>query len=540
MTLSRYEISALGAVNRLLDFKKVKVTDMSLKNKLLQEPTFPSLLSLSNVLTDFTIFNAPLIINPKQLGKIPLPAVAHLENGMGYVVINKVDVDNNFIEWHHEQAGAYRETISEFCQKWQGAIMIVKPDEKSGEDCYETNHLTEKIIKLRLPFIYASLAFLIGYFSVNISSNLLNPQSELFQSILLIKIVGVILSAILIRFSIDLENNVLDGNSKITDGKSKLLNSLNLNTRKILGLINWAEVGLVYFVFGLSSLLLLDAENYNNIYTFLKWLNFTTVLYILWAMYYQRFIIRKLCLICIASVVLLLVEFYFLFTAPFLIEKNHQVHYSQLLTNFLLILTLWVFIRKHLFSSISNECTYYALQKLKFSLDYVQTIFNKSSITPPIFGKVQFVEIGNPNAANTVLAVLNPSSTLGAIRFKELISLSALNCQISSKIMLVPDSSDDFIGIKIIKNILCLPTNQRLASLTTWFKSTDFNKCGFSIQVEEDDALSDVVEEHIDWANLARIPFTIPSIFLNDTMLPAIYAVKEIPQLFYLRKFIVE
>ncbi|KAB7725713.1 hypothetical protein F5984_25675 [Rudanella paleaurantiibacter] len=536
MILSKYEISALGAVNRLLDLKNVRITGLHLKNKLLQEPTFPSLLSLSNVLTDFTIFNAPLIINPKQLGKIPIPAVAHLENGMGYVVINKVDVENNLIEWHHEQAGACRETISEFCQKWQGAIMVVKPDEKAGEDYYETSRITEKSNKLRLPFIYASLAFLIGYFVVYISTNVLSIQSELFRSILSIKIIGVILCAILTRLSI----NALDGNSKITDVKSKLQNSLNLSTRKILGFLNWSEIGLIYFVFGLSTLLLLDTENHSNIYAFLKWLNFTTVLYVLWAIYYQRFVIRKPCLLCIASVVLLLGEFYLLFAAPLLIEKNNHFPYNHLLTNFLLILTLWVFIRKYLFNSMSNESTYYALQKLKFSIDYVQTIFSKSSTTPPIFDKMQFVEVGNPDAANTLLVVLNPSSALGAIRFKELISLSASTQQISSKIILVPDSPNDFIGINIIKNILGYPTNQRLAALTAWFEWTDFNKCGFSVQVEENDVLTDVVEEHIDWANLARIPFTTPSIFLEDTLLPAIYAIKEIPKLFYLRRFIVE
>lgn len=526
MTLSASEINAFWAVKKLFNLKKVDVTSTTLRSRLLQEPTFPSLLSLSNILTDFNVYNVPIVINTKQLAKIPLPTIAYFENVMGFVTISKVELENNKIEYYHDQLGAFTESITEFSQKWQGLILIVKPNEYLKEENFEVNLRLENIGKFRMPFIYVSLAFILGYFILDKVHFTPISQIRYFYGIFFIKIVGLILSMILVRFGIYGEKSIVNSSNVIERIKNDFITSLNLESRKIYGWLTWSEIGLIYFITGLSSLFLLDNS---NALIFLKWLNFITVPYTIWAIYYQIAVIQKFCLICIGAIILLWIEFYFLMDIPLFFKESNSFSINLILIISLLVTVNWVFIKKHLISSITNEDLYYSLQRTKFSNEYVRSMFNNNQSLIPFFEEMQTVLIGNVDAENTLLSVLNPNSTLCAIKFSELVSLSTSNTKINCKIILVPDSPNDLLGIKIIGNIFNLPDEQRLSALFNWFKKPDFKKCNFSNSLEEGEKLSISVNENINWAFLTRISLTTPTIFFNNTILPSIYTTKDIP-----------
>jgi hypothetical protein len=526
MTLSANETNAFWAVKQLFNLKEANLTSTTLKNKLLQEPTFPSLLSLSNVLTDFNVFNTPIVINTKQIAKIPLPAIAYLENGMGFVTISKVELENNKVEYCHDQLGTFKESITGFSQKWQGLVLIAKPNEGFEEENFEINLRLENTIKFRMPFIYTSLAFILGYFILDKIHFTPINQIGYSYGISFIKIVGLILSIILVRFSIYGEKSIVESTNGIERIKNNFITSLNLESRKIFGWLTWSDIGLIYFISGLSSLFLLDV---NNALVFLKWLNFITIPYTIWAIYYQIAVIQKWCLICLGAMALLWIEFYFLINTPVFFKENNSFSISIILIVIILVIVNWVFIKKHLISSITNEDLYYSLQRIKFSSEYVRSIFNNNQSFTPLFEEMQTVLVGNPDAEHTLLAVLNPNSTISSIRFNELISLTTSNTKINCKIFLVPDSSNDLLGIKVIRNIFNLSEDQRLLALSNWFKQPNFKKYNFSNDLEESDESSIGLNANMNWAFLARIPLTKPTVFLNSNILPLIYTTKDIP-----------
>jgi hypothetical protein len=73
MTLNPSEKNAFFAVNNLLKIAKVKVTETTLKSKLLQHSDFPTLISLSDVLTDLKVDNMATRINYQKSHSLPLP-----------------------------------------------------------------------------------------------------------------------------------------------------------------------------------------------------------------------------------------------------------------------------------------------------------------------------------------------------------------------------------------------------------------------------------------------------------------------------------
>jgi hypothetical protein len=523
MTLSVYENNAIFILKNLFENKKLFITSTTLKNKLLQEPTFPSLLSLSNVLTDFSIYNVPIAIKPEQLTKIPYPTIAYLDNGMGYVSINKVE--NNRVEWWHDQLGKTTESIADFSQKWQGLILIVKPNENTKEENYEANVTLEKIQKLRTPFIYAALTFILGY-SLYSFTNFTQNYIDSFYSISLIKIVGLICSIVLLRFNIYADKSIVDGNSMWTTLKNNVIRSLISDNRKIFGGLNWSEIGLIYFVVGITSLLLIEG---NNGLVVLKWFNLISIPYTIWAIYYQAFVTRKRCLICLGALLLIWSEFYWLSDIPLSLHGNTHSPINIFIINLLLITIGWVFMKKHLYASMINESLYFSFQKTKFSTEYVRSLFSKEHSIPPIFEEMQTVLLGNPESEHTLLAVLNPNSTLAAMKFNELLSLATTQSKINFKIILVPDSLEDTLGIKIIKNILAAPVEQQITTLSFWFEKTNFKKCNFTNDINESEKLSLNISANINWVFLARISSITPMVFLNNNILPSIYTTKEIP-----------
>lgn len=533
MTLSAFESNAFWAVKQILKLKNAKITNTTLRSELLKEPTFPSLLSLSNVLNDFNIYNTPIAINTKQIAKIPLPSIAFLENGMGFVTINKVELENNKIEYLHDQLGAFTESITEFSQNWQGLVLIAKPDEKSEEECFEANRKLEKISNFRMPFIYASLAFILGYFIFNKTQVVANKQAVHFYGITFIKIAGLVLSMILIKLNIYGDKCIEDSTSLITRIKNKFVISLNLESRKILGWLTWSEIGLIYFITGLFSLFL---NNTNNALVFLKWFNIITIPYTLWALYYQIAVIRQWCFICMGAMALLWFEFYFLTTTPLFLKENTFFPINLFLITILSVTVFWVFVKKHLISSLTNETLYHSFQRTKFNTEFVKSMFNSNQSFTPIFEDMQTLLVGNHDAEHTIIAVLNPNSTVSAIRFNELVSLSNLNTKINCKIILVPDSLNDLIGIKVIRNIFNLPDDQRLSALSKWFKQPNFKKHAFKNDLNESDESSIGLNANTSWVFLARIPLTMPTVFFNKSILSSIYNIKDIPKLLRILK----
>jgi hypothetical protein len=531
MKLSAKENNAFFALKRLLNLRNISVTTTTLKNKLVIEPTFPSPVSLSNVLKDFNMFSVVALIKPDLLTRTPTPAIAYFENGMGYVTIDKIE--NNQVTWCHNEMGIFKESIAEFTQKWQGVILVGKSNKlmKLGEENFEANLRLENITKFRMQFIYASLAFILGYFILKNVNTVANAQIGYFYRISFIKIIGLILSMILIRFSINPDKSIVDSSDMLSKLKNTFINSLNLESRKILDWLTWSEIGLIYFLLGLSSLFLLDVS---NTLVFLKWLNFITIPYTLWAIYFQIAVIKKWCLICLGAMVLLWIEFYFLINIPLFFKENTSFSISLILTIFLLLTVNWVFIKKHLINSIVNEDFYTLLQKTKFSVEYVRSTFKNNQSLIPFFAEMQIILVGNSDAEQTVLAVLNPNSILCAIKFNELVSLVTSNTKINCKIILVPDSSNDLLGTKIIRNIFNVPEDQRLLTLSNWFKQLHFAKNDFSNDSEESNKSSFNINENMNWAILTRIPLTTPTIFFDNSILPSIYSIKDISKLLHI------
>lgn len=528
MTLNPSEKNAFVAVNNLLKIAKVKVTETTLKNKLLQHSDFPTLISLSDILTDLKVDNMATRINPYQLSEIPLPAIAHFEDGSGYGTIHKIE--NNQVEWLHDKIGIRRESIAEFSQKWQGITLLTQPNEKSGEENYSNNRKFEIIENLRNPFIISGLILILGYFIGNHFNNLSIENTTSFYAFFITKFAGVIVSCFLIWYSIDASNSFLRSVCEI-NSKTNCGNILNSDAAKIFGWLTWSEIGLFYFTGGFLALLF--SNNLNETLPILKWLNILALPYTVWSVYYQAFVAKEWCVLCLTIQVLLWIEFFTLTSIAFTLNIDMTNSLINLSLCFLSVTILWAFIKKPLQISGRFDETFNTLQKIKFDPDFVKGILSKERMLPPIFEGMKVLRMGNPEAENVITLALSPSCASCSHTFREVQKLVKNNHQFRVEVIFSTSNEANHVGGQVARGILSLPHEQMEIAAQKWFQHIKQDqqkwKLNFGLNNETEVDFQQMTF-HLRWLELAGV-FSAPAIFLNKAELPSIFGITNIEKL---------
>ncbi len=528
MTLNPSEKNAFVALKILLKLAKVNVTETTLKSKLLQHTDFPTLVSLSDVLTDLKVDNLATRINPYQLSEIPLPAIAHFEDGTGYVTIQKIE--NNQVEWMHEKMGIHQENIAEFSRRWQGITLLIQPNEKSGEDNYAQNRKLEIAENIRNPFIISGLFLIIGYVIWNIFIRVSVENPFVFYGFLLTKLIGTTVSLFLIWYSIDANNSFLRSVCEI-NSKTNCGSILNSEAAKIFDWLTWSEVGLFYFGGGLLTLLF--TNNQNETLQILKWLNVIALPYTLWSIYYQAFVAKEWCILCLTVQVLLWCEFFTLSSTSFLLNNDIVNSFINLLLCFLSITILWAFIKKPLQNLERFDETYNTLQKIKFDPDFIKGVLSKERMLPPIFKGMKVLQMGSSKAENLLTLVLNPSCSSCKHSFKEAQRLVSKNSMFRVEIIFATSNGVNEIGGQVIKGILSLATDQMEEATQKWFQDINQNYLKWEISLELNSETQVGFEQmsfHLAWLELAGV-LSAPVIFLNKAEIPSIFGVADIERI---------
>jgi uncharacterized membrane protein/preprotein translocase subunit YajC len=512
------------------NLSKIKVTATSLKNVLLQHHEATTLVGLSDVLTEFNIPNLATRISPEQLYNIPLPAIAHFDtNGGIFVTITKVE--NDQIEWIHEKQGIFKESIHEFIHKWQGVTLLAEPNENAGEPNYKAKRTQEILESLRVPFILGSI-FLCLIFAVNYAFKS-TPFNEngLFYAILTTKFIGLVISTMLIWHSIDADNSFLKNVCQLNK-KTNCNNILNSDAAKLFGLISWSEIGLFYYAGGFISLLVYPSSSL----WFLSILAVLALPYTFWSIYYQAFVAKEWCPLCLGVQVLIWIEFLlFLKNDAFIaIAQNLPINLLSIGFTFVIVPVFWAFIKKPLQKSQKADSLLVELQKLKFNPDYVQTIFNKKTFLPPIFEGMKAIEMGNPLAENTLTLIINPVCTSCRHTYLSAKKVIQDRDDIKLQFILAATMAQDDEAGQIARTILSQQTiADTQEALDKWFMDSTKNMRKWLQKIAlkaETQTGQNQMALHIRWLELAEIS-EAPITFFNESILPKVYLADDLSKL---------
>ena len=305
----------IEAVNSFYYFSRqlnIPVTYHTVKDFLLSHPDYPSLASYADLCEHLKVEHIALDVSMEQLVKKDFPVVAHISGKKNafFIVIKSIDQGKKKITYFHPNSKTVSEPIETFLKKWTKIVFYALPDEDSGEDNYFRKRIVEILTSFAKPIFIISLLLLLSVFLYQAHA-LHSTGSVLF---LLLKMIGLFVSIHLVSHTLGHDTKI----SKMVCTQGKYTNCddvLDSPASKLFGIFSLSDIGLVYFVGSIISILL--SIYFNIPETVLSLLSLVAVFslpYILFSIYYQAFILKTWCLFCLSVISILFMEcLYFLF-----------------------------------------------------------------------------------------------------------------------------------------------------------------------------------------------------------------------------------
>ncbi|MEI9919701.1 MAG: vitamin K epoxide reductase family protein [Bacteroidota bacterium] len=281
---------------------------------------YPSLSSLAALLDDFNINQVGVRISSEQLMRITAQCVAYIkvENEERFVLIES-KVTNRQVSYFDPVVGMVTETLTDFEKKWSGVALLMEADHLSNSRSNdEFAKKTRK--KWSRNVVCVILLFLI------LTSLVFNPGFEgILIPIIALKIIGTAISLMLIFNDIGMSTTISDkfctlggisnkvGCNKVSESKAS----------SFFGIIRMSEIGLFYFVGGLIyTIVSLLTETARAHLGLLFVLTIASLPYTFFSIYYQVFVVKQLCSLCIATMVVIWLEFFTMFFGGVSISMN--------------------------------------------------------------------------------------------------------------------------------------------------------------------------------------------------------------------------
>jgi uncharacterized membrane protein len=501
----------------------VKANYNYLKEKLLENINYPSLLAVSEILDGYQIENYAAELSPDDLLEVPLPCLAALNTEGGiFVLVNKVE--NGLVDWWHFKKGRQKDTIKSFVGQWNNVLLLARPSALSLEPKYAQNYRKELIYNGFNWLVTISIIIIFfAIFYLFISTN-----TFLISLLFLIKFLGCIIGALLLWRLIDKKNalikSVCEVNSNINCDSV-----LDSKAATIGGVVSWSEIGFFYFLGGFLSLLL--GLNHPPIIHYLLFLNLLALPYTVFSIYYQGFFLKQWCILCLITQLMLWIEFLiFSNSVGFSYSNIYDFNGLLILTiSFLLPIVFWFSLKPILQKTVDINFYKSGMKSFQDTASVFFTLLREQRQVTDLPNGI--ITDGNLSSQNTILTVTHPYCShcaTGHLTIKQIISQKSVN--IKSQLVFVSSNNEADKSSIFIKHLFSLDPILRNEALDFWFEQGNRNYESWSqkypVNKITDEAV-EIVQQHRHWFQQNKIERT-PTFFINNFSLPKIYKIKDI------------
>jgi uncharacterized membrane protein len=518
------EENVVFVLQKTIKHLKIKVTYTSVKEFLLAHPHYPSLKSVCDALKKWKIEHYPLNLELDEIKALEMPFIAHLKISGGQFVFVE-GIKNNQVIFYISEEKAINEDFEKFSEKLSGAVVVMEASKNSGEKEYQQILQNEILNKSLLPFSLIALIIFAVFNFISNSFNTFPITGFIFWGLLATKILGLIASVFLVLHELKVHTPLADkicGFSSKTDCDTVL----SSNASKLFGWINWADAGLIFFS---GSLIYLLGAPGNNSLWILAILSILSLPYPVFSIYYQSVKLKKWCPFCLIVQVVLIAEFFLLFTA-FKSIAFSGFELLQLIVSFSLPAAIWFTFKAYYNKSGEQSKEHYSFLQFKRNPDIFLHLLQSN-------GHTEFVEkenslvLGNPDAKLKITAFLslycNPCA--GAfIKLKKLLD----DCP-EVKVNAVFSVYDDDESTKLINTLYYLHNNPGKSSsiefLDKWYSADKLYRktLYLDLAIENFNVAKQIGEENKSLFEKYKVPGT-PTIFINGYKFPTQYEYSDI------------
>lgn len=490
-----------------------------------EHPYKDSLYGLSTLLDKYMIQNSGYFVENKEhaLSKITFPFIVATGEDM-LIVLSPEERDHYQIIWKGKRGIISKK---ELLYLWNGQVLLFSSTKESIEPDYK------KHLKIAL---FEYLQNIMGFFSilviVFISFYRLNLTKELII-LIFINIAGLYISFLLHQKENNIQNEVADKIcSLFKEGDCSVV--LKSSASKFLGIINWTEIGISYFI---SNVLIMII--FPKCISYLAWLNIAILPYSFWSIWYQKFKARIWCPLCLSVQIVL----WFIFFINLYFNNLHinEINYVSLILIACIYLSVFSFIRWVNFNYVVRK----ALTTAKQSFDVVRLqdeVFTSIMQIQPRFKISEDnsnIFLGNPNSNVVITLFSNPHCNPCSYMHKRVVNLLKEVPDIKVQLIFSSFSEDLDISCKFLIAVYMQSESDREIGniYSEWFMEgrnnkeyffEKYNKFKINVEVEEE------YSRHVLWREINKIQAT-PKIFFHGYMLPKLYKIEDLRYFTYLK-----
>ena len=247
------------------------------------------MLSLYNIET-----NALMLKNKDEFEKLDTPFLAEVNNDI--TIVENISRDEVSFDWYDEKMNVSYDTFKEIAS---GAVLLVYPNSTTIEPAYY-EHLKTIRWDLLERIGIVMLALLI-FTTISLFQE--THDSLFVYSYSIIGVVGVFLSYLIIRKSASFESQIADKICSLLR-TSTCNNVLQMPGSKVFNRYGLGEIGFAYFlslsVFSLSAFSFFEGAA--------VFISVFALIFPIWSLWYQRFVAKSWCALCLAVLGLILLQ----------------------------------------------------------------------------------------------------------------------------------------------------------------------------------------------------------------------------------------
>ncbi len=495
-----------------------------------EHPDFPSFLSFHYTLKKRGVDNVVLKTNINDLRfNLPKPIIVHVSPNDGmFLLLEKVDDRYAYII--DEKSKLEKEPIDDFLKIWNGYALIVDVEsikEPKTTLIDKTKYFLNYIGK---PFSITAISLLFIYFLV------FNGKRNVFNLLYLLEFsAGILFSVLLLVEHFD-KNNVFVKNICHSKNNKKVNCSSILNSKAayFIGIFSWSDIGFIYFVI----LFLLSLFSPLKLSLFFSVLTSVFIFpYVFYSLYYQKFIARNWCVLCLGVqgvIISIFVTSIFAFNSAMLeyifIPKN--IIYLALLS--FSTIAIYVIVKPLIASYVNSSAISQNFKTIKHNND-VKSILFRHQVSYS-FNGIERINIGNSDGSDCITIIFSPICEPCILELTKLLPILKTKENTLVEILFLVDRNESTLAFKIAKTMLSTYYQNKehfISNLEEYVNGYPKSKYQFgNFDLKETNSLNieQIIKDQESWCVKNNI-YSTPQILLNHKVLPSVYTVNDLDYL---------
>ena len=482
-------------------------------------PLYPSLQSVSYIGSLFGLDYSLIQTDCEEINNLPTPFITAYDGLL--LPVNSIDEDGTFVIINEK---GQKEKTNLKCTDpyWRNTALVFNKDGINQRDTLgrKTTWRLERYSQYFVSIIlFTSLAFVLFHYV---------KHSGLFTCLLLVtSLFGVAMSILFhvqkLNRSNPFVNKLCHSNKQAS--RRDCSSILDSKASEVFGIASWVDVESIYFLLFLCTVLMCPSGACMQLLAFLS---ICSSLYIPYSLFYQKYVARKWCTLCLMVQAVLFLNACFSF-----IYLKHNVIDFEVVPKALLQILLITIVITSIYFVLIPAIKKSSLQR-KSNAQYRRILFSKSGLnmlvfntkgysSPPVSKIDLIVKAGTDN----VLLVVNPNCSPCISKLRKALAIINRKRYTSLSVVFLIDENDAD-GINLAKYLI---TESLQKDAYQVFKAYADSFPSFKkITFDDPSTAANIIKTHREWCRENGITST-PQVLLNGHLLSNIYSTDDLDYL---------